>query len=1249
MVNEQIGSTQNDVYSTLLDPSSIKVDNRKLVDFIDQTRHYALAKPFINSDNEIEGNWYQFFENNPLFIAAEFIKWPIDEWYQEFERNIVQLKNASNASTSKKISSACLSELHRMLAFINECLQKLSHAHTFTLNDQLRSEFKLSVSRSFGKVFQQYHLFDEKLVATNAVKWSAYWPEIDQKIAQVQQSEGDYQKLKSLAIQLKEAFKFLVTRVDALLPTLLSKTGEHSPQVGLLLAFFRTNVFLQDHLNAFTGRHLATFYKDLLKQKPKDAVPDYAYVIMPLSGHVDKAVITKGERLIAGSYEDGNEILYELSSSYGLNTATIKYIRQLYIARNKAVGVSDTLGFVSGVYQKDYLTTNEGYLVEENVSSVVDVPLFGEDQLMLSSSNRIMNTAKIGFAISSPILFMKEGKRFISIIFDLDRLSMTSLINYIEEVSTTREMSADAALQLILGSIFEISFTAESGWQKVSRYGIGLDGKWADARLRIDFQLDFQTEAVIGFDENLHEGSFETTEPILRFHLKADDTLYGYSFVKDLAIDSYTLDVTVEGIRSLKLFNTYGGLDQEALFNPFGTPARVGSYFMVGYEELATKSLTDLSINIDWFNLPRNIGGFKTYYEGYNEDIDSSSFAVEVSMLSDYSFKPAKQKQQLLLFKLDESSKRLEEQTRFDALNLGLLSPIPSYKLDDDLQPTAEAGLVKFTLISPEMGFGDEIYPSLLTKALTHNAQEKNIAKHLSVPKEPFTPMAKSVRMAYSARTKVALNETELSMNDLKACGNFYHVHPFEIKPTFTGGTVSTQSMVPQYNARGHLFIAMEGTFKSGQLNVLINLDESKISDINSSTKREVKWQYLLDNRWLDFKDAEILSDGTNGMSNTGIIRFAVPKAFQDQAVRKESLDLQNEDEKYSWLSVISDQSSRLFPNINFLKANATAVKWVKDQEDRMWPGNLQEHGIERFEQDRSDIGEVSQPFPSFGGQAEENELRFYQRVANRLHHKNRLFRPKDLEHFLLDNYPYLFQVKCLVADEHRSRGSVGSIHIIAVPTLKQSDFFYLPYLGEKERIEIEQKLSTKISKHINAVLLNPFYERVRVVANMVFEEGLDKGQGIELLNQAILKYLCPWFAKEQGPMNFKPEIDKDLFQDYLESLPFVVFVSKFSLLLIKDDGEIREITDTAKGNVILKGAKDWSVFIPDNIHDITVIEDTDYENPESLHLSKMEIGDDFVLSNSTNEKKADKRLSDSLKKTRYRITFIPTADHGTI
>lgn len=1249
MVRDTTGSTQDDVYSTLLDPASIKIDNRKLVDFIEQTKNYALIKPFINSDNVEDGNWYQFFENNPLFIASEFIKWPVEEWYSSLQKSIVSLKNEQNTSASKKIQQACFDQIQAMLKFINECLLKLSHAHTFNLNEQLRSEFKLSVNRTFGGVFVDFYSLEQPLKATNAIKWSSYWPKIDDKVRASASSEEDYQKLKRLAIQLKEAYKFLVKRIEALLPVLLKETGEHNPQVGLLLAFFRTNAFLQDHLNDFTKRHLLTFYKDFLQQKPKEAVADHTYVIMPLAGHVDQALVSKGERLIAGSYDDGNEIIFALNSSYGLNTASISHIRQLYVARNKAVGVSDTLGFISGIYRKEYQTTPSGYLKEQNLSSNVDVPLFGEDQLMLSTTNRIMHNASIGFAISSTVLFLKEGKRVISIIFDLDKLSMTSLINYIEEVSTTREMSADAALQLILGSIFEISYTGISSWQKFSRYGIGLEGKWADARLRIDLELAIQDEAFVGFDSDIHEGSFDTNEPILSFLLKANDTLFGYSFVKDLAIDSYEIVVDVEGIKSLKLFNTYGALDQTALFNPFGTPARIGSYFMVGYEELTTKMLTDISVGIEWFNLPRNKGGFESYYEAYNAELANDSFMVEVSMLSDYSFKPSSNQQQIPLFEYDKHSKRLVDKTNFNELKIGLLSPRPTFKLDEDLQPNAEAGILKFTLVSPEIGFGDDVYPSLLTKVLTHNAKEKNVEKHLKEPKEPISPVAKSISLAYSARTKVALNETQLSMNDLNACGSFYHLHPFKTTSTFQKGIVSTQSMVPEYDARGYLYFALTGTFKSGQLNVLVNLDESKIRDVNASAKRSVSWQYLLDNRWLDFKDAEILSDGTNALSNSGVIRLTIPKPYQDQAVKKENVLNEADDANYSWLRVITKQPSTMFPNVTYIKTNATSAKWVQDEENRIWPGNLPENSVERFEADKSEIGELNQPFASFGGQAEENEIRFYQRVANRIHHRNRLFRPKDFEHFLLDNYPGLFQVKCLVNSDNTLDGASGIINIIVVPSLKQHSLFYLPYLGEKERIEIEQKLATKISKHIKVKLLNPFYERVRVVASVVFTEGMDKGQGIELLNKAILGYLCPWFDIKQQAMNFKPQLDMDLFQDYLESLSFVVFVSKFSLLLIKDDGEIREITDTAKGTVILKGAKEWSVFIPDKVHDITVIEETDYENPESLHLSKMEIGDDFVLSEPQSDRQVDTELPTNTTNSTYRITFIPNSDHGTV
>jgi hypothetical protein len=1250
------GSTQHDLYSTALNPTSIKIDNRSLVDFIEQTRQNALSTDFVNQKNEVSGNWYQFFETNPLFIATEFIKWPIDAWYSEYEKKVVHLKNIDTTKNETSGKKACLESLLAVFAFVDQCLKKMSDAHTFDINKPLRNEFKLAINRSVGQSFTYFNqLYSLYINSDQTIKWSNYWPNLikdekDKAAPTGKQFADEYQLLKNVGIQIKEAFKFLAIRIEALLPELLGKTGEHSPQVGLLLSFFRSNVFLQDKLNEFTKRHLDTFYRDLLDQKPKPAVADFTYAILPLPSHVEQALVTKNEKLVAGTYENGTEITYQLTAQYGLNTAQIAKIRQLYVARNKAVGVSDSLGFVSGMYKADYNVTEAGFLTEINQSSLIEVPLFGEDQLMLSASNRIMQFAKLGFSISSPTFFLKEGQRDVSVIFELDKLSMTSLINYIEEVSTTREMSADAAMQLILGSIFEINYTGVSGWQKVERYAIGLEGKWADAKLRIDFSLGISAEPFLAYDNEVHgKGYAVKNEPILSFHLKADDTLYGYSFIRDLAIDSYTIEVQVKGIRSLKLFNNYGALDQDSLFNPFGTPSKVGSYLLVGYEELATKTLTDLSIDISWFNLPRLIGGFKKYYEGYNADIDNSSFEVEVSMLSNYEYKPSKQKQLLPLFEIDPDTEKLVTKTTFDGLNLDILSAVPTYKMAEDLQPNAEAGFLKFELVNPEIGFGEEQYPSLLTKALMHNAQEKKVEKHIVEPKEPISPQANAIKLSYKARTKVSLNEMELSMNEQAACGSFYHLTPFSIKPTFENGIVTTQAMVPKYLERGFLYLAFTGSFKSGELNILLELDESKIRDVNSYAKRKVVWQYLLDGRWVNFKDAEILSDHTNSLSNSGIIRFIIPKSLQDQANRKESAENLIEDDKYTWIRVVTDQSAWMFPNLAYIKSNAVSVEWVQTNESTTWPGTLKPNSIERFKNERSDIGEVSQPFASFGGQKEEHELAFYQRVANRIHHKNRLFRPQDIEHYLLDHYPSLYQVKCLQPEALVGTTFANSMAIIAVPRIKENAFFYLPYLGERQRIEIEKKLASKISPHIKASLINPFYERVRIVANMVFEEGLDKGQAIEMLNHAIRTYLCPWFNEPQQAMEFKSALDKDLFQDYIESLPYVTFVSKFSILLIKDDGDRRDIIDSAKGNALLKGSKAWSVFIPDYVHDITVVEETDYENPQSLNLSRMEIGDDFVLGDANAGSGKASRLASRENKLGFRITISTDTENGTI
>ena len=64
------------------------------------------------------------------------------------------------------------------------------------------------------------------------------------------------------------------------------------------------------------------------------------------------------------------------------------------------------------------------------------------------------------------------------------------------------------------------------------------------------------------------------------------------------------------------------------------------SYLIIGNGESARKNLTEVALNIEWGDLPKEDGGFQEYYGKYETDFDNKCFKVDVSYLQDGVWQP---------------------------------------------------------------------------------------------------------------------------------------------------------------------------------------------------------------------------------------------------------------------------------------------------------------------------------------------------------------------------------------------------------------------------------------------------------------------------------------------------------------------------------------------------------------------------------------------------------------------------------
>ena len=64
------------------------------------------------------------------------------------------------------------------------------------------------------------------------------------------------------------------------------------------------------------------------------------------------------------------------------------------------------------------------------------------------------------------------------------------------------------------------------------------------------------------------------------------------------------------------------------------------SYLVVGSYEAAQKKLVSASLDIKWGELPRDGGGFRQYYRGYDTQFSNDSFPTEITVLRDSQWQP---------------------------------------------------------------------------------------------------------------------------------------------------------------------------------------------------------------------------------------------------------------------------------------------------------------------------------------------------------------------------------------------------------------------------------------------------------------------------------------------------------------------------------------------------------------------------------------------------------------------------------
>ena len=153
---------------------------------------------------------------------------------------------------------------------------------------------------------------------------------------------------------------------QSLLPLKEEFQEKHPPHLGLLFAFLKLFQYLQDDLNGFTRKHLDFFYRDVLKIKTRNEVPDKAHIIFEIQNQLQKHLLKNGLLVKDGKDENKAEILFSLDDEIVVNKAQVADKRTLFLHNQHAYEST----YLKGVY----MAPNAGKADGEEIDFTDDGP-----------------------------------------------------------------------------------------------------------------------------------------------------------------------------------------------------------------------------------------------------------------------------------------------------------------------------------------------------------------------------------------------------------------------------------------------------------------------------------------------------------------------------------------------------------------------------------------------------------------------------------------------------------------------------------------------------------------------------------------------------------------------------------------------------------------------------------------------------------------------------------------------------------
>ncbi|MBL4703338.1 MAG: phage baseplate protein, partial [Flavobacteriales bacterium] len=357
--------------------------------------------------------------------------------------------------------------------------------------------------------------------------------------------------------------------------TEIENSNELTPHLTLFLCFLKLLNLSKKRFNQLTKRHLDYYFKKVLQIEKIPAQEDKVFLLFELAKNFKQEKLVEGLSLNGGKDALGKKRIYQLSEELVANKTKVAQLKNVYFHPDTANSVTGEFSYLKAAEVANSYD-GKGTDFPEGTSTAWR-PFgyhLGENSLLPELEN-----AKVGFSISSPVLALSEGDRylkveftFISPVTDLTKAQLFGVINVF--YTGKKKWVGPLPLKKLVSAELPTGFKNEIDGHKIS----------------LCLYLEPGDDPTANYNKEVHLESFETSDPVFRFLVNVN-TKTGHQVYKSLVkqIVSVKISVDVKNMRALDMESDTGKLNPDKPMFPFTSTPIKGSNLSIYHKEIFSK------------------------------------------------------------------------------------------------------------------------------------------------------------------------------------------------------------------------------------------------------------------------------------------------------------------------------------------------------------------------------------------------------------------------------------------------------------------------------------------------------------------------------------------------------------------------------------------------------------------------------------------------------------------------------------